>query len=71
VVFLLLTSKLVNCIFNCSSWFSYSFCISVGNSLQVIADALKVWNSLTLLEIISNFCGSSSLLLDGSLRLIF
>ncbi len=71
-VFLLLTSKLINCIFQLLQLLLILILhISVGKSLQVIADALKVWNSLTLLEIISNFYGSSSLLLDGSMHLIF
>jgi hypothetical protein len=67
-----LTSKLINCIFQLLQLLLILILhISVGKSLQVIADALKVWNSLTLLEIISNFYGSSSLLLDGSMHLIF
>ncbi len=72
VVLLLLTSKLMNRIFQLLQLLlTLILHISVGNSLQVIADVLKVWNSLTLLEIISNFYGSSSLLLYGSMHLLF
>ncbi len=46
VVLLLLTSKLMNRIFQLLQLLlTLILHISVGNSLQVIADALKVWNS--------------------------
>jgi hypothetical protein len=65
-----LTSKLVNCIFQLLQLVLILILHLCWQFPSGYCRCAQVWNSLTLLEIIINSYGSSSLLLDGSMHLI-